>query len=79
MISGGKTRRVFQRYNIVSAGDLHEAVRKMNRTNQDESRIVTQSGHDSVTAGPQLGLGSGKLFSSAERRAGSSPVPGTTF
>ena len=29
-ITGHKTRSVFERYNIVSDGDLHEAARKMN-------------------------------------------------
>ena len=57
MISGHKTRSVFDRYNIVSEGDLREAAHKMNRANQDENQNVTQLGHDSATVVPHSSLG----------------------
>jgi hypothetical protein len=43
--TGYKTRGVFDRYNIVSDGDLQEATAKISRANDPG----TQSGHLSVT------------------------------
>jgi hypothetical protein len=47
-VTGHKTRSVFDRYNIVSEGDLREAARKM-QTEAEKKPFVTQLGHDSVT------------------------------
>ena len=46
-------RGVFDRYNIISEGDLREAACKMNR----ENRNVTQLSHDSVTVKPSPTIG----------------------
>jgi hypothetical protein len=43
MISGHKTRSVFERYNIVSEADLKEAAKKQ------ESYILTRDGYNLVT------------------------------
>ena len=47
-VTGHKTRSVFDRYNIVSEGDMREAARKM-QTEAEKKPFVTQLGHDSVT------------------------------
>jgi hypothetical protein len=41
-ITGHKTRSVFDRYNIVSEGDLHEAARKLDRVSESTGHV---SGH----------------------------------
>lgn len=50
-ISGHKTRAVFDRYNIVSEADLHEAVRRLNTYIQ--SREKQADGDSLVTVGPE--------------------------
>jgi len=50
MISGHKTRSVFERYNIVSEADLKEAAKKQ------ESYILTRNGYKMVTIKPEKGL-----------------------
>jgi hypothetical protein len=41
MISGHKTRSVFDRYNIVSKSDLHEAAKKL--AQRDQERDAAQA------------------------------------
>lgn len=50
MISGHKTRSVFERYNIVSEADLKEAAKKQ------ESYILTRDGYKMVTIESEKGL-----------------------
>jgi integrase len=47
-VTGHKTRSVFDRYNIVSEGDLRDAARKM-QAEAEKKPFVSQLGHDSVT------------------------------
>jgi integrase len=41
-MTGHKTRAVFERYNIVSAGDLDDAARRLNRSTVTETVTVAQ-------------------------------------
>jgi hypothetical protein len=51
-ISGHKTRSVFDRYNIVSESDLHEAARRLNL--YVESQESRSDGYSLVTVGAKL-------------------------
>ena len=41
-ISGHKTRTVFERYNIVSKGDLEEAARKIEKRIEEKDKSVEE-------------------------------------
>jgi integrase len=45
-LSGHKTRSVFDRYNVVSDGDLREAARRLGHTGRHTSSAVAVSGHN---------------------------------
>ena len=47
-VTGHKTRSVFDRYNIVSDGDLRDAARKMS-AQAEKKPFVPELSHDSVT------------------------------
>ena len=55
VISGHKTRSVFERYNIVSERDLHEAARKLN--DYIQARESELDGDSLVTMGESRSAG----------------------
>jgi hypothetical protein len=58
-ISGHKTRSVFERYNIVSERDLHEAARKLENYVAERAKAA-QSGHTLGTPQENLAIDSGE-------------------
>ena len=62
-MTGHKTRSVFERYNIVSPGDLREAARKLDERQHRDGHTFGHTGPKSAVAGsttsPQLVEGTG--------------------
>jgi hypothetical protein len=58
-ISGHKTRSVFERYNIVSERDLHEAARKLENYVAERARVA-QPGHTLGTPQENSAINSGE-------------------
>jgi len=67
MISGHKTRSVFDRYNIVNEADLMKASQRMKEFHQE--RVILENGHNLGTGSPNsVRLGSRNRLGRIARR-----------